>query len=500
MVNGFVYSVTNIANGRLTRKTSAQKAAAAPGSTRKTFLQPQRQPLNGDSGAINAGAAAWTQKGAATGWRECSGDPAGIFSVAGAWFYYCSMRLNILAFAAGILLLQWQPALPSIGPWLMLGGLLLLLAWHWPTRSVKALALLGCFLFGFGFACWRAEIRLADELPTAWEGRDIELVGVVAGLPQDFSHGTRFEFEVEKTLTTTAVVPPHIMLSWYQGHGDEDSAERLIVKPGERWKFTTRLKRPHGNANPKAFDYEVWLLERGIRASGYIRANPPQLLADMVWSPNYLLERLRFKIRERLLSVLPVETYPLTGILVALAIGDQKSVNGDLWTTFNRTSTTHLFSVSGSHITLVAALLAGLVGWVWRRVPVLALRLPAQRAALLAGCMMAFIYVFLAGFGVPAQRTLYMLLVAALAVSSGRILAPSRILCLALLVVLLIDPWAVLAAGFWLSFGAVGALLYVGSALIGEGHSWRDQVRAWGVTAKIRSSRSSNRGSAGHLS
>ena len=76
------------------------------------------------------------------------------------------MRLNILAFSAGILLLQWQPALPSLGAWLMLGMLLLLPAWRWPTRSVKALALLGCFLFGFGFACWRAEIRLADELPT----------------------------------------------------------------------------------------------------------------------------------------------------------------------------------------------------------------------------------------------------------------------------------------------------------------------------------------------
>ena len=391
------------------------------------------------------------------------------------------MRLKILAFAAGILLLQWQATLPSAGHWLMLGALLVMPAWRWPRRSVKALALLGCFLFGFGFACWRAEIRLADELPTAWEGRDIELVGVVAGLPQDFSHGTRFEFDVKTVSTVTAVVPPRIMLSWYQGRGEDESAERLKVKPGERWKFTVRLKRPHGNANPHAFDYEVWLLERGVRASGYVRNNPPQLLEELVWSPAYLLERTRFKIRERLLNVLPAEKYPLTGILVALAIGDQKSVNGDLWTTFNRTSTTHLFSVSGSHITLVAALLAGLVGWVWRRVPVLALRMPAQRAALLAGCLMAFIYVFLAGFGVPAQRTLYMLLVAALAVSSGRILAPSRILCLALLVVLLIDPWALLAAGFWLSFGAVGALLYVGSALVGEGQGWRMKMRAWGI-------------------
>ena len=391
------------------------------------------------------------------------------------------MRLNILAFAAGILLLQWQPALPLVGPWLMLGALFLLPAWRWPSRSAQALALLGCFLFGFGFACWRAEIRLADELPSTWEGQDIELVGVVAGLPQDFSHGTRFEFDVEKALTVSAVVPSRIMLSWYQGRGDEESKERLTVKPGERWKFTVRLKRPHGNANPHAFDYEVWLLERGIRASGYIRANPPQLLEDLVGSPAYLLQRLRFNIRQRLLAVLPAETYPLTGILVALAIGDQKSVNGDLWTTFNRTSTTHLFSVSGSHITLVAALLAGLVGWIWRRVPALALRLPAQRAALLAGCLMAFIYVFLAGFGVPAQRTLYMLLVAALAVGAGRILAPSRILCLALLVVLLFDPWSILAAGFWLSFGAVGALLYVGSALVGEGRGWPDRVRAWGI-------------------
>ena len=130
---------------------------------------------------------------------------------------------------------------------------------------------------------------------------------------------------------------------------------------------------------------------------------------------------------------------------------------------------------------MVAALFGLLTGFVWRRVPALALRLPAQRAALLAGCLAAFFYVLLAGFAVPAQRTLYMLLVAALAMSSGRVIAPSRTLLLALLVVLLIDPWAVLAAGFWLSFGAVGALLYVGSAVVGEADGWRARIRSWGV-------------------
>jgi competence protein ComEC len=125
-----------------------------------------------------------------------------------------------------------------------------------------------------------------------------------------------------------------------------------------------------------------------------------------------------------------------------------------------------------------------LFGWLvatgWRRLPALALRYPAQRAGLIAAALGAAGYALLAGFGVPAQRTLYMLLVAVLAMLSGRLIVPSQILAGALLVVLLVDPWAVLAPGFWLSFGAVAALLYIGSSVVGEGRGWRDRVRGWG--------------------
>ncbi len=275
-----------------------------------------------------------------------------------------------------------------------------------------------------------------------------------------------------------------IMLSWYQGNRDGEEFVRQPLRPGERWQMTVRLKRPHGNSNPNGFDYEAWLLERDIRATGYVRQNPAQRLAEMVWQPEYVVERLRLGVRDSFAAMLPAERYPWAGILVALVVGDQRAIQGDLWTTFNRSGTTHLMSISGLHVTMVAALFGLLAGFVWRRVPYLALRLPAQRAALLVGCLAALFYVLLAGFAVPAQRTLYMLVVAALAMSSGRVVAPSRTLCLALLVVLLIDPWAVLAAGFWLSFGAVGALLYVGSAVVGEhgaGGGWRERIRAWGV-------------------
>jgi len=237
------------------------------------------------------------------------------------------MRLNILAFAAGVLLLQFSPALPEAWPW-GLGGLALAVpALRWRGWRSGICAFAACCVLGFAWAAWRAEIRLADELGAAWEGQDVELVGVIAALPQDFSQGTRFEFVVEQT-PPEAIVPSRLMLSWYQGRRDEEDFIRQPVRPGERWRFTVRLKRPHGNANPGAFDYEAWLLERNLRATGYIRPNPPQRLDEMVWRPDFVIERLRHAVRTSFFTILPPENYPLVGILVALAVGDQRAIDG----------------------------------------------------------------------------------------------------------------------------------------------------------------------------
>lgn len=385
------------------------------------------------------------------------------------------MRFAVLAFAAGVLLLQTRGELPSPALWLV-GGILACLPLGLCVRpATRALFLVGCLLIGFGWAAWRADSRLADKLGRDWEGRDVEVIGSIAGLPQDFERGVRFEFAVEQCLTAGAVVPGRLQLAWYAGPAGQPAA-----RPGERWRFTVRLKRPHGGANPGGFDYEAWLLERGIRATGYVRPGPATRLEMFVWRPGHVVERLRATVRDNFQQALPEKEWPWIGILTALAVGDQKAVQGDLWTVFNRSGTTHLMSISGLHVTMVA----GLAGWLfnlgWRRVPYLALRLPAQKAGLLAAALAAFFYALLAGFGVPAQRTLYMLLVAVAATFFGRLVAPSRVLALALLVVLLIDPWAVLAAGFWLSFGVVGALLYIGSAAVGEAGGWRARLRGWG--------------------
>ena len=376
--------------------------------------------------------------------------------------------------------MQVQPVLPAGANGLWVAAIFLPFVWLRPCLLTRVLVVPLCFAIGFGWACWLAEQRLADELARDWEGRDVEVIGVVAALPQEFGRGERFEFVVERTLTAEARIPSRIMLSWYQGRGNSEEAQYQKVRAGERWQMTVRLKRPHGNANPHAFDYEAWLLERSIRATGYVRQAPAHRLDEMVWQPLYFIERLREQVRDRFEAMLPAAQHPYAGVLLALAIGDQKAIQGDLWPVFNRAGITHLVSISGLHVTMVAALMGGLIGWIWRRQPCLVLRWPAQRAALLAACMTALLYALLAGFAVPAQRTAYMLCVAACSVACGRVIAPSRTLALALLVVLLLDPWAVLAAGFWLSFGAVGALLYAGSARLGEAEGWREKLRAWG--------------------
>jgi len=396
------------------------------------------------------------------------------------------MRLFVAAFAAGIWLLQQQAALPSFVGLAGLGaGALALLGLQKSALAGRrflapALLVTGAAALGFAWAGIFAQPRLADELPGALEGRDIELTGVVAGLPQALERGVRFEFEVEQAV---AGVPPRISLAWYRGHDDTDdeASPAIPVRAGERWHFTVRLKRPHGNLNPHGFDYEAWLFERGVRATGYVRPASAARIEAQVWRPGYAVEMLRENIRDRFRAALPDALY--AGILIALAVGDQHAIDPGLWQTFARTGITHLMSISGLHVTMLAGLAYALINWLWRRSANLPLRLPAQHAAAMGGFLAAFGYCLLAGFAVPAQRTLYMLAVVAAARLSAREISGSRVLSLALLLVLLLDPWAVLAGGFWLSFGAVALLFHIGSGRLGPVHWLLEWGRAqWAVT------------------
>jgi competence protein ComEC len=390
------------------------------------------------------------------------------------------MRLNILCFTAGVWWLQQQAALPAAG-WVWAVALTGIAATAVRAEGVatviarEALIKAACFALGFTWAAVCAQQRLADALPPEWEGRDIAVVGVVAGLPQAYDRGVRFEFDIERVVTAEARVPRHIVLSWWGSPVREGQPATFPpLEPGERWQLTVRLKRPRGTANPHGFDYEAWLFERNLRATGYVRPRTGgHRLAMMVHEPGYWIERIRSHARARILAALA--DAPYAGVIAALAIGDQRAIPPEQWQTFTRTGVNHLMSISGLHVTMVSGLVFALVCGLWRRVPGLTLALPAVKAAALAALCAAFAYALLAGFAVPAQRTVYMLAIVACALWLGVFESASVVLCAALLVVVLIDPWAVLAPGFWLSFGAVAIILYVSVGRIGRAHwleSW----------------------------
>ncbi|HEX7044667.1 MAG TPA: DNA internalization-related competence protein ComEC/Rec2 [Burkholderiales bacterium] len=371
------------------------------------------------------------------------------------------MRAAAIAFLGGVLAVQQLAALPSPLWAVVLVPALLLPLLH--PRWLFVTFLVG----GFLWAWWRAELILQQQLPEALEGRDLIVEGTVAELPQPAEYGTRFAFDVERAEAQGAPVsiPRRVRLS----------AEATVpVRAGDRWRFAVRLKRPHGLQNPGGFDYEAYLFRQRLRATGYVRAAPAPVHLGAATGLRYGIDRWRARLGERMRALMPQERF--AGMLVALANGDTGGLSDEQWETLRRTGTLHLVAISGLHISLIAGAAYWLVRWLWALPAVTVLRLPAPLAGAIGGMVAATLYAALAGFVIPTQRALVMLAVAMGAVLLRRRAPPGKLLAAALLAVLVYDPLAVMASGFWLSFAAVAVIIY---AMYGERAGSR-LWRKWG--------------------
>lgn len=427
------------------------------------------------------------------------------------------MRVVLGAFALGVTLLQRQAALPSRMTWVGCGCafVLALTAAHLLVRGpgsaapggacsrgairssrlrrVFACLLCACAatLAGFVYAAWRAELRLGDALPPSWEGRDLVVTGYLSGLPTRTVHGLRFVFVIERAQSgNRATVDDgvrRVSLIWRLRPGEP--LPELV--PGARWRLAVRLRRPHGYANFAGYDAQAASFARGVQATGYVNAYPAAVpLEPPAAGMSVAIARMRHALRMRIDAVLG--DAPHRGIVTALALGAQDAVSEADMRHLRRTGTSHLIAISGLHVGGVAAACAALAAACWRRSAGLERRIarhgarawplvvPTPFVAAPVGALCALGYALLAGFNVPAQRAFWMLALASVAFATGREAARSVALAAALALVLLVDPWAAVAPGFWLSFGAV--------ALI-----------AWAVQARVERRQPLRRGDRGTL-
>ncbi|MCQ8105553.1 DNA internalization-related competence protein ComEC/Rec2 [Methylomonas sp. SURF-2] len=359
--------------------------------------------------------------------------------------------MQILSFIAGIAWVQQWIRLPNAWEWGCLLGLAALLArrrhWH------ACLLICGAIWAG-AYADW----LLSDRLAPALAGKDTIVRGYIAGIPKSADNRVGFDFKVTRA---DPGVPDKLRLNWYYPPGD--------LKAGQAWELTLRLRRPHGRANPGAFDYEAWLFANHIGATGYVRAKPQPVRFDPPFSVARYLALSRQAIADRLDSLLPGSEQ--LGVVQALVIGSQDAISQRQWRVFRQTGIVHLMVISGAHISLVAGGVFMIVRRFWARLGFLAVS--PQNAAAVSAWLAALCYAALAGFSVPAQRALVMLTVGLLALVWQRNVAIARVLSIALLLVVALDPLALLSVGFCLSFAAVGLLVYVSSGRLGRARYWR---------------------------
>lgn len=427
-------------------------------------------------------------------------------------------RLCLLAAVAGTAVVQGLPQLPgtralfalllglagaflllhSLSPTLWRTGWLqnLYQNWHkrWHGYAVKFMLVLSIGTLAFCITVLRAQHRLDDHLAATNENKVSRVVLRIASLVTKDPDSRRFEADVLSS--KPAGVPTRIQVSWHSGkwggpygrfRGEPASFPELA--PGQVWRMALTLKSPHGARNPYGFDYEGYLFAKGVRATGSVRGKP-RFIRDEPWAnlPT-VAQRARHRVRQAMLPYLDGKRYG--AVLLALAIGDQNSVPAQDWQVFNLTGITHLVSISGSHITMIAALGAIVVLWLWPRIHfrgrALAERIPAQVASAVVAVTIAWLYCLLAGWGVPARRTFVMLLVLACARVLRFPMNTSRALCLVVFAVVVLDPWSLLSSGFWLSFGAVYVLLasagWLGHATVTTSQSKWQRVKHYMVVA-----------------
>jgi competence protein ComEC len=298
-------------------------------------------------------------------------------------------------------------------------------------------------LAGFAWMAVFSHILMNQSLDEEFLNQPMETRGFIVSLPSSSPQKSIFLYEVVEPFDAK------VRLSWYG-----DDRPKLIV--GDEWTLTIKLKHNNGLRNQGGFDYEKWLFANKISATGYVRKSESNKVLSS--SNTAFIHQVRQSIRTTLSPYF--KDLPFAGVINALVLGDRSLINKDHWLLFQATNTTHLSVISGLHIGLISTLLFFIASYLWRLSRRLLILVPAQVVGGFFGIIGAFSYALIAGLSIPTQRAFIMASVAFLSIILRVQYSTWTLYGLAMLLVLLFNPFSVYDVGFWLSFYAVGVILY----------------------------------------
>ena len=377
----------------------------------------------------------------------------------------------------------WSPMLLVV---MFIAGMLV---WWLQSRLLigplkLVLVMLAIDVCAFAYTQGRATHRLQQQIPTTLVGQTLNVTGTISSIPLRTPFGVRFIFNPSDTQTDALIqklvddgtLPTRISTAWY-----DDDLPAMSLKVGQEWRLPLGLKPPRATQNEGVFDQEQLWWADDVRGMATVRLNQSTLLENHPQlitthhSPVTWLHNTRMAVLRQIDDVLLARDPQTAAVFKALTFGEQSDVSTAQWNLFQQTGITHLISISGVHITMLAALMAWCVNALWRKSPRLCGLMPSLYAAQWAGLLLALIYALFAGWALPAQRTVYMLALWLLLTRIGVAHSGIRVVCLALWGVLIFDPFAVLSIGFWLSFGAVAWLMLAFQYVVDTEHQTRSR-------------------------
>lgn len=247
---------------------------------------------------------------------------------------------------------------------------------------------------------------------------------------------------------------------------------------GHYYRLSGKTKPAHSYATAGAFDQEKWFIQRNIM-SGFIVQHIEPLSRDEIYRLGYQqhsreqqsffnrfqinIEKLRLNFRHLLQN----SSLHQKGLILALLTGDESLLSDETQIQFKQLGIAHLLAISGPHVLIFAIMLSWFCHQViCRYYPQIYLWKPKQVLMAIPCCFGVLIYTAFVGFEIPALRTLLSVFIFISFIVLKQPLKPFALLVYSASLLLLMDPFSVLSAGFWLSYGACFILLRIYQTIV----------------------------------